>query len=70
MPSSRDIKNLGGRPKTGQGTPIMVRLQPELLAVVDGWIAQRPDPKPTRPEVIREALAELERRGGLPRDDE
>jgi len=48
----------------------MVRLQPELLAVVDGWIAQRPDPKPTRPEVIREALAELERRGGLPRDDE
>ena len=43
----------------------MVRLQPDLLATIDAWIAERPDPKPTRPEIIREALAELERRGGL-----
>ncbi|MCJ2125099.1 hypothetical protein [Methylobacterium sp. J-077] len=35
-----------------------VRLQPEHAAPLDAWIADLPDPKPSRPEAIREALAE------------
>ena len=62
-------KKRRGPAPTGQGTPIMVRLHSDLLAIIDAWIAQRPDPKPTRPEIIREALAQLQRRGGLGTDD-
>jgi hypothetical protein len=28
------------------------------LSALDAWIAARPDPKPTRPEAIRQALSE------------
>ncbi len=35
-----------------------VRFQPEQLAPLDAWIADQPDPKPSRPEAIREAVAE------------
>jgi hypothetical protein len=35
------------------GTMVGVRFQPEQLAALDTWIAQQPDPKPTRPEAIR-----------------
>jgi hypothetical protein len=41
---------------TGHGTPIVVRVQPEQLAVLDTWIAAQPDPKPSRPEAIRRLL--------------
>jgi len=41
-----------GRPATGKGTPIQVRLQPDQLAKVDEW-RERQDPEPTRPEAIR-----------------
>ncbi|WP_037455020.1 hypothetical protein [Sphingobium chlorophenolicum] len=50
--SSRDIKNLGGRPRTGVGTPVIVRLQPEQLAALDQWIAAQ-EQKYTRPAAIR-----------------
>lgn len=46
-----------GRPATGKGVPVQVRLQPELEQAVDAAIAAAPDPKPTRPELIRRALA-------------
>ena len=39
-----------GRPATGQGTPVMVRLQPDLLADLDKFILERPM---SRPEAIR-----------------
>jgi cytochrome c553 len=56
--SSADIKNLGGRPRTGIGTPVMVRLQSEQLAALDAWIAARDEPRPSRPEAIRIILQE------------
>jgi len=33
-------------------------MQPDQLATLDAWIAGRPDPKPTRPEALREAFTE------------
>jgi len=46
------IKKSRGRPATGQGTLIGVRLQPFQLAALDGWIAKQDAPV-TRPEAIR-----------------
>jgi hypothetical protein len=54
----RDIQKRRGRPSTGgrqQG--VLVRLPPEQFARLDTWIAQQPDPKPTRPEAIRAMIA-------------
>ena len=45
-----------GRPAIGQGVPVQVRLQPDLLAGLDTWIAKQ-DPAPSRPEAIRLLLA-------------
>jgi len=53
--STRDTKNLGGRPRTGIGTPIMVRLQEGDLTQLDAWIATQPD-QPSRPEAIRRLI--------------
>jgi hypothetical protein len=62
MASSRDIKNPGGRPATGQGAPVLVRIQPRLLAAIDTWIAEQADRIPpeelTRPEAVRRLTAE------------
>ena len=67
MTSSRDTKNLGGRPATGIGTPVTVRLQPEPLAALDAWISDLGEPMPSRPEAVRRALAEhLRAKGYLP----
>ena len=52
-----DIKNRGGRPATGQGTPVLVRLQPDLLSWLDAERAKL-DPQPTRPEMMRIYLEE------------
>jgi len=41
-----------GRPATGKGTPVQVRLQPDQLAKVDAW-RDAQDDKPSRPEAIR-----------------
>ncbi|MCT8328271.1 ribbon-helix-helix domain-containing protein [Albidovulum sediminis] len=44
-----------GRPATGLGTLIGVRLQPDLLAWVDAERAKL-DPAPSRPEFIRQLI--------------
>lgn len=49
-------KKRGPKP-TGQGTPVMVRVQPELLAALDDWRRAQPD-LPGRSEAIRRLLAE------------
>jgi hypothetical protein len=46
-----------GRPRTtGPGLTIGVRIQPDLLADLDKYIASEPDPKPSRPDAIRRLL--------------
>ena len=45
------IKKIG-RPATGQGTPVMVRMQPNQLAAVDAW-AEAQDDQLSRPEAVR-----------------
>lgn len=56
-----------GRPATGLGQLIGVRLQPDLLAALDAYI-QSVDPDATRPEAVRRALSEwLEECGHLPK---
>ena len=50
-------KNKGGRPRV-DATPITVRVPPGQLDGLDAWIADRPAPKPSRPEAIREAVSE------------
>lgn len=49
-------KKRRGPAPTGQGTPIMVRLNPEQLAAVDAW-AVKQDDEPSRPEAIRRLVA-------------
>lgn len=46
-----------GRPATGKGAPVQVRLQPELLTRLDAERAKH-DPEPSRPEMIRMLLEE------------
>jgi hypothetical protein len=52
-------KKKRGRPtlyegSNGKGAPqIGLRLPPDDLARVDGWIAKQAKPKPSRPEAIR-----------------
>lgn len=64
-PSSSDIKNLGGRPRTGVGTPVMVRLQPDDLELLDLWIAAN-DAQMTRPEAMRRILRLVAMRVSVP----
>jgi hypothetical protein len=45
-----------GRPPTGIGPVIGVRLYPDDEAALANWIAQQPDPKPSKPEAIRRIL--------------
>jgi hypothetical protein len=51
------IKKGRGRPATGQGTLVGVRLQPDDLSELDDWISEQ-DESFTRPEAIRR-LVEL-----------
>ena len=46
-----------GPPPTGHGTPVQVRMHPELLAALDAEIERHPEPKPTRPEMVRRILS-------------
>ena len=46
------IKKRRGRPATGQGTLIGVRLQPSQLKALDAWIDKQ-NASLTRPEAIR-----------------
>jgi hypothetical protein len=52
---SQNIKSKRGRPATGKGEPLLVRVQPSQLADIDAWIA-RQSPKPTRAEAIRKLV--------------
>lgn len=57
MPGQETLqpKKRGPQP-TGVGTPIQVRLQPDLLAKLDAWIEAQPD-QPSRPEAVRRVLS-------------
>ena len=58
MTSIVDSRKKRGRPVTGIGSSMGLRLYPELEIALDAWIAAQPDPKPSRPEAIRVALRE------------
>ena len=45
-----------GRPPTGIGKTIGLRLYPDEAAALDAWIAEQPDPKPSRPEALRRII--------------
>jgi hypothetical protein len=45
-------KKTRGRPKTGIGPVVGVRLYPEMESQLDAWI-KRQDDEPSRPEAIR-----------------
>jgi hypothetical protein len=47
-----------GPPATGKGEPVVVRMHPPMLAVLDEWIAKQKQPFPSRPEAVRR-LVEL-----------
>ena len=49
-------KKRRGPAPTGQGTPVLVRLQPDQLASIDAFIANEPD-TPNRPEALRRLAA-------------
>lgn len=49
-------KKKPGPAATGKGTPVMTRLQPDLLDKLDAYRAQF-SPEPSRPEAIRRLLA-------------
>lgn len=42
-----------GRPRTGIGPAISMRLYPELEAKLKAWIERQPEPKPSRSEALR-----------------
>ncbi len=46
-------KKRRGPAPTGKGLPIVVRMQPDSLAVLDAWIGKQQPPFPSRPEAIR-----------------
>jgi hypothetical protein len=46
------LKKKRGRPATGKGEGVLVRLQPSQLDALDAWI-EKQSPPPSRPEAIR-----------------
>lgn len=54
--STSDNKKSMGRPRTGIGQLIGVRLQPDQLAALDRWIEGQEEPRPSRPEAIRQLI--------------
>jgi hypothetical protein len=64
MASISAVRKSRGRPAIG-ATAVTVRLPPAQLARLDAWIATLADPKPTRPEAIRQILAAAILLGGL-----
>jgi hypothetical protein len=57
MPSIVDNKKKRGRgrPRTGIGKPVGLRLYPELEQRIDAWASKQPD-RPGRPEAIRRLI--------------
>ena len=66
----------GTNKKRGRGRPVVnstainLRAPPALLAPLDSWIADQPEPKPSRPEAIRYALMNWLTSQGYRRRDE
>ena len=54
--SIADSKKGRGRPKTGIGSAIGLRLYPDIEKALDGWIKSQPKPRPSKPDAIRLAL--------------
>jgi hypothetical protein len=52
---SQKNKGKRGRPPTGKGEPLLVRVQPVQLAALDAWIG-RQSPKVSRAEAIRKLV--------------
>jgi hypothetical protein len=44
-----------GRPRTGIGKPVGLRLYPNLEQRIDAWASRQPD-RPGRPEAIRRLI--------------
>src|SRR5579872_4472038 len=42
-----------GPPATGKGEPVVVRMHRPQLQALDAWIAEQPQPFPSRPEAVR-----------------
>jgi hypothetical protein len=51
-----DTRKRRGRPKTGIGDTIGLRLYPDLDAALKRWIKAQPAPRPSRPQAIRQLL--------------
>lgn len=47
-----------GRPRVGS-EDVHVRLTRPAVDALDAWIAEQPEPRPSRPEAIRRLLAAL-----------
>jgi hypothetical protein len=56
MPSIADTKKRRGRPKTGIGPHVGLRLYPELEKRLDAWISKQGEADLGRPEAIRRLL--------------
>jgi hypothetical protein len=56
-PQAKRAKRPRGRPATGKGTPIQVRIQPALLKKLDIWM--RTQSLVSRPAAIRKLLETL-----------
>jgi hypothetical protein len=54
---SETRKNKGGRPPV-HAEPITVRVPPALLCSLNSYIDRQAEPKPSRPEAIRQLLAD------------
>jgi hypothetical protein len=58
-PSSRETTKYEKRRRPKEiGTPVMTRLQADLLTKLDGWRATEPGHPPSRPEAIRRLLVQ------------
>jgi hypothetical protein len=51
-----DSRKKRGRPKTGIGKAIGLRLYPDLEKALARWIRAQPAPRPSQPEAIRRLL--------------
>jgi hypothetical protein len=49
-------KKKHGKPATGKGEPVVVRMHPPQLKALDAWIAQQEPPFPSRPKAVRRLL--------------
>jgi hypothetical protein len=54
--NSRDREKRRGRPRTGIGPVVSLRLYPGMEAAVAAWIDRQPDPKSSRSEAIRRLI--------------